>query len=123
MSYWDEVKRIQVSMRSASIYTEEATKIIDGITAKLGFRFTMDSIYKAIPIEEIQQMISEIKKRGGDAAAQAEELEKAYKDAGPFVAGEKLTETEINDSKTKLDGVIRQLEIEVSEYVGRVTGS
>jgi hypothetical protein len=44
-------------------------------------------------------------------------MEEAYKDAGPFVSGEKLTETEINDNKTKLDSVIRQLEIEVSEYI------
>jgi hypothetical protein len=63
MSYWDEVKRIQVSMRTVSIYTEEATKIIDGITAKQGYLFRVDSIYNAVPIAEIRQLLSEIKKK------------------------------------------------------------
>jgi len=49
MSYWDEVKRIQVSMRSASIYTEEATKIIDGITEKLGYFFTVGRYLQSRP--------------------------------------------------------------------------
>jgi hypothetical protein len=117
MSYWDEVKRIQVSMRSASIYTKEATEIINGITGKYGYLFTIGAIYKAVPIEEIKRIISEAKKRGGNDAAQAAALEEAYKDAGPFVVGEALTETEITSSKTILDNVIRQLEIEVSEYI------
>jgi hypothetical protein len=62
-------------------------------------------------------MISEIKKEGGAAAAQAAAMEEAYKDAGRFVVGDELTETEIAGSKTKLDSVIRQLELEVSDYI------
>jgi len=69
MSYWDEVKRIQVSMRSASIYTNEASDIIDGITGKYGYLFTIDNIYNAVPIAEIRRMISAAKKRGGTDAA------------------------------------------------------
>ncbi|MDR3171822.1 MAG: hypothetical protein LBU17_09380 [Treponema sp.] len=117
MNYWDEVKRIRVSMRSASIYTSEATEIINGITGKYGYLFTVNHIYQAVPIEEIRRMISEIKKGGGAAAAQAAAMEEAYQDAGRFVVGEELTETEIAGSKTKLDSVIRQLELEVSEYI------
>jgi len=117
MSYWDEVKRIQVSMRSASIYTEEATEIIDGITGKHGYIFSINSIYNAVPIEEIRRIISEAKKRGGNDAAMAAEMEEAYKDTGSFVVGEELTETEITENKTALDNVIRQLETEVSEYL------
>jgi len=42
-------------------------------------------------------------------------MEEAYKDEGPFVVGEELTEAEIIKSKATLDNVIRQLETEVSE--------
>ena len=115
MNYWNEVKRIQVSMRSASIYTEEATKIIDGITGKLGYIFSVTGIYKAVPIEEINRIISAAKERGGDDAIMAAEMEAMYKDEGPFVVGEELTEAEIIDSKPTLDNVIRQLEVEVSK--------
>ena len=117
MSYWDEVKRIQVSMRSASIYTNEASDIIDGITGKHGYLFTIDKIYNAVPIEEIRKMISEAKKRGGHDAALAVEMEAAYAGAGPFVPGEELTKAEINDKKDELDNVIRQLEAEVNECI------
>jgi len=117
MNYWNEVKRIQVSMRSASIYTEEATKIIDEITGKHGYFFTVGGIYKAVPIEEINRIISDAKSRGGGDAVMAEEMEEAYKDEGPFVVGEELTEAEITESKAALDNVIRQLEVEVSEIL------
>jgi len=117
MNYWDEVKRIQVSMRGASIYTEEATKIIDGITGKHGYFFTVNAIYKAVPMEEINRIISEAKKRGGDDAVMAVEMEEAYKDEGPFVVGEELAEAEIIENKAALDNVIRQIEAEVSEYL------
>ena len=117
MSYWDEVKRIQVSMRSSSIYTNEASDIIDGITGKYGYLFTVDNIYNAVPIEEIRKMISAAKKRGGSDAALAAEMEAAYANAGPFAVGEELTEAEIIDKKDELDNVIRQLEAEVEEYV------
>jgi len=117
MSYWDEVKRIQVSMRSASIYTNEASDIIDSITGKYGYLFTIDNIYNAVPIEEIKNMILTAKAKGGQNAAIATEMEAAYANAGPFVHGEELTEAEIIDKKDDLDKVIKLLEAEVNEYV------
>jgi hypothetical protein len=116
MNYWEEVKRIQIKMRSVSILTAEATAIIDGITAKHGYYFRVGGIYRAVPIEEIRHMISEIKKMGGhDAEATA--MEEAYKDAGNFVNGDKLEEAEIAEKKTELEQVVRQLVIEVDEYL------
>jgi hypothetical protein len=120
--YWSEVKRIQVSMRAASIYTAEATGIINGITGKRGYLFTMDSIYRAIPIEEVRRMITAIKEKGVQYAEQAAALEEIYgSDTGPFVVGEKLTEAEIAEEKTRLDETISQLEAEVSERVRQLT--
>jgi len=121
MSYWDEVKRIQVSMRSASIYTEEASKIIDEITGRNGYFFTITNIYEAVPIERINKTISEAKARGRDDALMAAEMEKAYKDEGPFVVGEELSEDDIIERKAELDDVIRKLEAEVSEYIKKHT--
>jgi hypothetical protein len=112
MNYWTEVKRIQVSMRSVSIYTAEATKIINGITGKYGYFFTIDSIYKAVPIEEIKRMISGMKEKGGTVAALAAGLEEFYKDEGPFVCGEELTEAEISDNeppRRKQRGITRRV--------------
>jgi hypothetical protein len=46
-------------------------------------------------------------------------MEEAYRDEGPFVVGEKLTEAEIAANEEKLVSVIRQLEIEVADYINK----
>jgi uncharacterized coiled-coil protein SlyX len=115
--YWNEVKRIQVSMRAASIYTAEATRIINGITGKYGYLFGVDSIYRATPIEEINRMLAEMKNKGSQYAEQAAIIEECYKNSGPFTAGEKLTQVEITAEKAKLDETIQRLEIEVAGQV------
>jgi len=61
MNYWDEIKRIQVSMRSASIPTNEASDIINEITKRYGYLFTVDNIYNVAPIEEIRSIILRLK--------------------------------------------------------------
>jgi predicted nucleotidyltransferase len=71
-------------MRSASIYTGEAIRITDGITGKIGHFFTIDSIYNAVPIAEIRNPLSEIKKRGGNDSVLAAAIEEFYNDAGPL---------------------------------------
>ncbi|MDR2484740.1 MAG: hypothetical protein LBD55_05045 [Treponema sp.] len=117
MNYWDEVKRIQVSMRSASIYTQEATEIINGITGKLGYLFTVNSIYKAVPIEEIRRMIITLKEKGGQHAEMAAQMEAVYQKYpdGSFIPGEKMTEAEIADSKDTLETLIHQLRLKLPD--------
>jgi hypothetical protein len=120
MNYWDEVERIRNAIRADSGWSlslEQVYKIIDGITERNGYYFRMDSIFRAVPIAEIQHMISEMKKRGGDAARHAEAMEEYYKDAGSFVNGEKLEEAEITARKTELEQIVRRLEIEAGEYL------
>jgi hypothetical protein len=116
MNYWEEVKRIQIKMRSGSIWTAEATEIIDKITEKRGFYFRLGGVSRAVPIEEIRNMLSEIKKKGGHDAEVAV-MEEHYKDAGNFVNGDKLEEAEIAERKAELEQVVQQLEIEVDEYL------
>jgi hypothetical protein len=121
MNYWDEVKRIRNAVRADSgwsISLEQASKIIDGITEKYGYYFRVDSIFRAVPIAEIEGMIAGLKKRGGNKALYAAAMEEVYKDAGSFVNGDKLEGAEITARKTELEQVIRQLEIEVDEYLG-----
>jgi hypothetical protein len=61
-------------------------------------------------------MITEIKKIGGGDAEVAA-LEYLNRDAGSFVSGDKLEEAEIAAKQTELEQVVRQLEIEVDEYI------
>ena len=116
MNYWEEVKRIQVKMRSASIWTAEASEIIDRITEKHGYYFRVNSIFRAVPIEEIRQMIAEAKKSGGNEAEIAA-VEEVYKDAGSFVIGDKLEEAEVTERQAELEKIVRRLEVEVDEYL------
>jgi hypothetical protein len=120
MNYWDEVKRIRNVVRADSgwsISLEQASKIVDGITEKYGYYFHIDSIFRAVPIAEIEGMIAGLKKRGGNKALYASAIEEVYKDAGSFVNGDKLAEAEITARRNELEQVVRQLEREVKEYL------
>jgi hypothetical protein len=107
-------------MRAASIYTAEATDIIDEITGKRGYLFRIDTVFRAVPLEEIKREIAAAKERGGHDAEQMAEIEEFYNNqAEPFMPAGKLTEAEIASEKAELDETIRQLEAEVAELIKR----
>jgi hypothetical protein len=64
-------------------------------------------------------MIAGTKKRGGQFAEMAAQMEAVYRDYpdGSFTPGEKLTDAEISADKDTIEALIRQLELEVAEYV------
>jgi uncharacterized protein (DUF2164 family) len=118
MNYWDEVKRIQIELKQAlHINTMEATAIIDGITGKLGYLFTMSYIHHADKRDDMLRTVAELEKKGEQL-----ELIKVLKDfydnqKTEYLAGGELTEDEIVQNASTLEQVISQLEKEVKEYI------
>jgi hypothetical protein len=84
MNYWDEVKRIQIKLKSAlSIPTGPATAIIDGITSKYGYLFLVgNTVY---PVSLSGEVI------GGDVSQTAGEttlkgvLQRLDKEADDYI--------------------------------------
>ncbi|MDR0663798.1 MAG: hypothetical protein LBF80_06975 [Spirochaetaceae bacterium] len=118
MNYWDEVKRIQIKLKSALVIgTAEATGIIEGITGKLGYFFYVDgSVWHSDSRENIFRMIVGIEKKGGHEAEVAM-LKDIYKDAKEYVAAEQLTAGEIADNAVAIEQVVRQLDVETDAYI------
>jgi hypothetical protein len=117
MNYWEEVERIERKLKRVLYSTGAAFEVIDKITEKYGYYFRIgNNIYRAVPIEEIRQTLSELKERGGHDLEVAA-FEKMYKDAGAFVHADRLEESEITRKKAELEQVIHHLEIEADEYL------
>ena len=118
MDYWNEVKRIQIKLRSALVTgTQEATEIIEGITGKLGYFFTAgNAIYNSDSRDKVLSALAEAEKKG-EQPELIKELKKHYENAKEYIVAEKLTDEEKNEKASKLEQVVRQLEAEVDEYI------
>jgi uncharacterized protein (DUF2164 family) len=123
MDYWNEVKRIQIKLKSAlGIGTEEATGIIESITGKLGYFFYVgNKIRHADSRDNVFRMIAEIEKSGKEPETVAA-LKAHYKDAKEYIVAEELTDAETAQSASKLEQVIRQLETEVDTCIANRAG-
>ncbi|MDR1948182.1 MAG: hypothetical protein LBQ38_02210 [Spirochaetaceae bacterium] len=117
MNYWDEVKRIQIKLKTAlCIPTNQATDIIGDITGKLGYIFTVNHIYHSVLRDNVLARLAEAKKRGEQPEMIAQ-LEDYYRNEKEYVVAEELEDAEIAECASELDQVVRQLETEVDEYI------
>ena len=121
MDYWNEVKRIQIKLKSTlSIGTSEASDIIDNITGKLGYIFCIgNSIYHSDSRDRVLSTLAEAKKKG-EPPEMIEELIKHYENKNEYVTAEELTDDEKIKNASTLEQTVRQLETEVDEYIKSV---
>jgi hypothetical protein len=118
MDYWNEVKRIQIKLKSAlNTGTQQATEIIDGITGKLGYFFNLNNvIYHSDSRDRILSALAETEKKG-EQPELVKERKEHYQTQNEYVAAEELTDDEMVQKASILEQVVRQLEAEVDEYI------